>query len=191
MIQLMNNEDKIIKRLRNSAMSYLARYEVSIYQFENTMKRKLSNFQHDLSETEAIKFIALIKKEMISAKFIDDKRFAEIKVRSMRRQGSSQRLIFAKLKEKGLSNDVIQSAIDIVDEGHEDAEMIAALKFIKKKNIGIYYKNKKINDETNEYTLREKWFGVLSRKGFTLEVIRKVINIKDIDNADLILENNI
>jgi uncharacterized protein (UPF0335 family) len=69
--------------------------------------------------------------------------------------------------------------------------MIAALKFIKKKNIGIYYKNEKINDETNEYTLREKWFGVLSRKGFTLEVIRKVINIKDIDNADLILEDNI
>ena len=191
MIHLMSNEEKIIKRLRNSAMSYLARYEVSIHQFENTLKRKLSNFQHDLSETESIKFIDLIKKEMISAKFIDDKRFAEIKVRSMRRQGNSQRLIYAKLKEKGLSNDVIQSAIDIVDEGHEDAEMIAALKFIKKKNIGIYYKNEKINDETNEYTLREKWFGTLSRKGFTLEVIRKVINIKDIENADLILEDNI
>ena len=190
MIHLMSNEEKIIKRLRNSAMSYLARYEVSIHQFESTMKRKLSNFQHDLSETESIKFIDLIKNEMISAKFIDDKRFAEIKVRSMRRQGNSQRLIYAKLKEKGLSNDVIQSAIDIVDEGHEDAEMIAALKFIKKKNIGIYYKNEKINDETNEYTLREKWFEVLSRKGFTLEVIRKVINIKDIDNADLILEDN-
>ena len=43
MIHLMSNEEKIIKRLRNSAMSYLARYEVSIHQFENTMKRKLSN----------------------------------------------------------------------------------------------------------------------------------------------------
>ena len=99
------------------------------------MKRKLSNFKYDLSETQKLKFIELIKKEMISAKFIDDKRFAEIKVRSMRRQGSSQRLIYANLREKGLSNDLIQSAIDIVDEGHEDAEMIAALKFIKKKNI--------------------------------------------------------
>ena len=57
MIHLMSNEEKIIKRLRNSAMSYLARYEVSIHQFESTMKRKLSNFQHDLSETESIKFI--------------------------------------------------------------------------------------------------------------------------------------
>ena len=191
MNNLMNNEEKIIKRLRNSAMSYLARYEVSIYQFENTMKRKLSNFKYDLSETQKLKFIELIKKEMISAKFIDDKRFAEIKVRSMRRQGSSQRLIYAKLREKGLSNDIIQFAINLVDEGDENAEMIAALRFIKKKNIGIYYKNKKIDDEINEYSLRDKWFGALSRKGFSLEIIRKVINIKDIDNADLILEDNI
>ena len=60
MIHLMSNKEKIIKRLRNSAMSYLARYEVSIHQFESTMKRKLSNFQHDLSETESIKFLSLI-----------------------------------------------------------------------------------------------------------------------------------
>ena len=191
MNKLMNNEEKIIKKLRNSAMSYLARYEVSIYQFENTMKRKLSNFKYDLSETQKLKFIELIKKEMISAKFIDDKRFAETKVRSMRRQGSSQRLIYANLREKGLSNDIIQFAINLVDEGDENAEMIAALRFIKKKNIGIYYKNKKIDDEPNEYSLRDKWFGALSRKGFSLEIIRKVINIKDIDNADLILEDNI
>ena len=191
MNNLMNNEEKIIKKLRNSAMSYLARYEVSIYKFENTMKRKLSNFKYDLSETQKLKFIELIKKEMISAKFIDDKRFAEIKVRSMRRQGSSQRLIYANLREKGLSNDIIQFAINLVDEGDENAEMIAALRFIKKKNIGIYYKNKKIHDDTNEYSLRDKWFGALSRKGFSLEIIRKVINIKDIDNADLILEDSI
>ena len=36
----MNNKDKIIKKLRNSSMSYLARYEVSTYQFENTLKEK-------------------------------------------------------------------------------------------------------------------------------------------------------
>ena len=41
----MNEEEKIIKKLRKSAMSYLARYEVSVHQFENTMKRKLSNLK--------------------------------------------------------------------------------------------------------------------------------------------------
>ena len=70
---------------------------------------------------------------MILTKFIDNKRFAETKIRSIRRQGGSERFIYAKLNEKGISNDIIKCAINTVDEGHEDAEMIAAINFIKKK----------------------------------------------------------
>ena len=52
-----------------------------------------------------IKIIRNLKDEMILAKFIDDKRFAETKIRSIRRQGGSERFIYAKLNEKGISND--------------------------------------------------------------------------------------
>ena len=74
----MNNKDKIIKKLRNSSMSYLARYEVSTYQFENTLKRKMSYYENDLKEEEKNNILILIKEEMLKAKFIDDKRYAEI-----------------------------------------------------------------------------------------------------------------
>ena len=103
----MNNEEKIIKRLRNSAMAYLARYEVSEFQFKNTMKRKLSYFENNLNELEKDKLINQIKSEMVLSSFIDDNRYAEAKIRSIRRQGGSKRLIFAKLNEKGYSKDVI------------------------------------------------------------------------------------
>ena len=133
MNNFMNSEEKIIKRLRNSAISYLARYEVSEFQFKNTMKRKLSYFENNLNESEKDKLINLIKSEMVSSHFIDDDRFAQAKVRSIRRQGGSKRFIFAKLNEKGVSKDVIQSALNIVDENDENAEIIAAVNFIKKK----------------------------------------------------------
>jgi len=55
----MNNKDKIIKKLRNSSMSYLARYEVSTYQFENTLKRKMSYYENDLKEEEKKKYTKL------------------------------------------------------------------------------------------------------------------------------------
>ena len=138
MNNFMNNLDKTTKRLRKSAFSYLARYEVSEYQFEITMKRKLSYFENSLNETEKNEIIKFLKDEMVKAHFIDDKRYAETKVRSIRRQGGSERFIYAKLNEKGISNDIIRCAINTVDEGHENAEMIAAINFIKKKNIGIY-----------------------------------------------------
>ena len=186
----MNNLDKTTNRLRKSALSYLARYEVSEYQFETTMKRKLSYFENKLNETEKIEVIKFIKNEMIKAHFIDDKRYAEIKVRKIRRQGGSERFIYAKLTENRISNNLIKLAIETVDEGNEDAEIKAALNFMKKKKIGVFYKNN--NFKPNDvYTLRDKWFGALSRRGFPLEIIKKVINIDDINYADQILEETI
>ena len=188
MISFMNNKDKILEKLRKSSMSYLARYEVSTYQFENTLKRKISYYDSDLNEKEKINILDQIKAEMIKAKFIDDKRYAEIKTRSLRRQGSSIRFIYSKLKEKGIPNETIQSSIESVDEGHENAEIRAAIKFMKRKNIGIFSCKNLISNERDKYNLKQKWLGSLSRKGFSLETINKVIDINDIDNANLILE---
>jgi regulatory protein len=191
MNSLMNNHEKIIKRMRNSAISYLARYEVSEFQFRNTMIRKLSNFENELDEKLKFEIIDKIKKEMIVARYIDDKRFAESKSRSIRRQGGSERLIFAKLKEKGVSDNIIKFAIDIVDEGNENAEIIAAVNFIKKKKIGVFYKLKRVDKEIDPYILKDKWYGTLSRRGFSLSIVKKVLDIPDIENADFILEDNI
>ena len=191
MNNFMNSEEKIIKRLRNSAMSYLARYEVSEFQFKSTMKRKLSYFENNLNESEKDELINQIKSEMVLSRFIDDDRYAETKIRTIRRQGGSKRLIFAKLNEKGISKDVIQTALNIVDENHENAEIIAAVNFIKKKNIGVFYKNKKIGNEIDSYTLKDKWYGALARRGFSLEIVKKVLDIEDINNAHLILESKI
>jgi regulatory protein len=187
----MNSEEKIIKRLRNSAITYLSRYEVSEFQFKSTMKRKLSYFENNLNESEKDKLINQIKSEMVLSRFIDDDRYAETKIRTIRRQGGSKRLIFAKLNEKGISKDVIQSALNIVDENQENAEIIAAVNFIKKKKIGVFYKNPKINDEIDTYTLKDKWYGSLARRGFSLEIVKKVLDIEDINDAHLILEGNV
>ena len=57
MNSFMNDHEKIIKRMKKSAISYLARYEVSEFQFKNTMIRKLSNFESELSEQLKIEII--------------------------------------------------------------------------------------------------------------------------------------
>ena len=186
----MNDKEKIINKLRKSAMSYLARYEVSVRQFENTMKRKLSNLKANLNDLDEINIISTLKNEMVLAKFVDDKRFAETKIRSMRRQGGSQRYIYAKLIEKGISNNIIKCAIYTIDEGHENAEMLAALNFIKKKNIGVYYK-KKLENKIDEFEIKKKWYAALARRGFSLDIVNKVFEIKDIEKANLILENDL
>ena len=54
----------------------------------------------------------------------------------------------------------------------------------------MFYKNKEINDEIDNHTLKDKWYGALARRGFSLEIVKKVLDIEDINNADLILEGN-
>lgn len=191
MNSLMNNHDKIIKRMKNSAISYLARYEVSEFQFKNTMIRKLSNFDNQLHEELKIEIVYQIQKEMIASGFIDDKRYAEMKSRSIRRQGGSERLIFSKLKHNGINDNIIKNAIEIVDEGNNNAEMIAAVNFIRKKNIGVFYKKKFSEEEHDQYLLKKKWIGSLSRRGFNLSIINKVLNITDIEDTDLVLQDTI
>jgi len=191
MNSLMNNHDKIIKRMKNSAISYLARYEVSEFQFKNTMIRKLSNFDNQLHEELKIEIVDQIQKEMIASGFIDDKRYAEMKSRSIRRQGGSERLIFSKLKHNGINDNIIKNAIEIVDEGNNNAEMIAAINFIRKKNIGVFYKKPFPEEELDQYLLKQKWIGSLSRRGFNLSIINKVLNITDIENADLVMQGAI
>ena len=68
--------------------------------------------------------------------------------------------------------------------------MIAALNFIKKKNIGVYYK-KKLENKIDEFEVKKKWYGALSRRGFSLDIVNKVFVIKDIEKANLILEDNL
>ena len=62
---------------------------------------------------------------------------------------------------------------------------------LKKKKIGVFYNNKKIDDEIDSYTLKDKWYGSLARRGFSLEIVKKVLDIEDINNAHLILEGKI
>ena len=71
MNSFMNDHEKIIKRIKKSAISYLARYEVSEYQFKNTMMRKLSNFENELSEKIKIEIIEkIVLKCFIAAIFL-------------------------------------------------------------------------------------------------------------------------
>ena len=95
------------------------------------------------------------------------------------------------MKEKGVPDNIIKFAIDIVDEGNENAEIIAAVNFIKKKKIGVFYKIKTIGNEIDPYALKDKWYGTLSRRGLSLSIVKKVLDITDIENADFILEDNI
>ena len=68
---------------------------------------------------------------------------------------------------------------------------MAARKAVKEKEREIKRLKKNLENKIDEFELKNKWYGALSRRGFSLDIVKKVFDIKDIEKANLILEDNL
>jgi len=100
----MSNDVK--SNLRNFALSLLARREHSEKELLTKIRRKGIASEMELSET-----VETLKQEG----YLSDQRFAESYVRSRSSRGFGRDKIELELREKGVSYDVISSALDVLE----------------------------------------------------------------------------
>ena len=64
--------------------------------------------------------------------------------------------------------------------------------FEKQINIRLIINFKALlENKIDEFELKNKWYGALSRRGFSLDIVKKVFEIKDIEKANSILKDNL
>jgi len=108
---------------------------------------------------------AKIIDRLIAEDFINEKRFCVFFVKDKFRFNKWGKIkISYALKQKGLSNDLISTALDTIDEG-EYEEMLAAI--LKTKLVGLKYEY--------EYEKQGKLFRFAQSRGFESNVIEKVL----------------
>lgn len=157
------------KRLQNIALFYLQRFESSTENLRTVLKRRIDKYAfqvEDFDKEEAYGWVEEIIEEFEGYKYIDDERYAKIKVKSYVEAGKSPRYIKAKLRQKGIEEESIET---ILDEEEYDV-FTAALKFAKKKRIGPYRLDE---EEREEY--RAKDLAKLAQAGFDYDVAIDVI----------------
>lgn len=173
--------------LANIALHYLARYAAS----EAGLRRVLENrirraaMSHPDFAADHTRQAALRQEiENIIAKHratgaVNDAAFAEMKVNSLRRSGRSRTMITQKLKQKGLSDTVIDQALQPEDD--QDAhsvELQAALRLAKRRRLGPFRAAPADADQ------QRKNIAALARAGFTFDIIKQVLGHEiDIDQA--------
>ncbi len=171
--------------LHNSGLYYLQRYAASAAHFRTVMLRKVKKSCLDHPDqnydTCAILVDALVEK-FINAGLLNDTLYIESHVRSLRQRGLSKRAIIAKMKTKGIAAETTQDALEHNDLHHhespQDAERYAVAKHIKKKSLGPYNKNEKLDFN--------KMIGRLGRAGFSYDTSRSVLEMS-IDEIEDIL----
>jgi len=159
------------KYLERAALAYLERYASSEDNLRRVLRRKIDK-RCLLRGEDPASFRPLVDDVIaraLRAGLIDDTRYAQARVATLRRRGGSARAIQAKLSAKGVDRATIAAALDGDDRDREVDEAAAAHAFARRRKLGPYRPS-----ERRSY--REKDMASLARAGFSYAVARSVID---------------
>ena len=156
------------ERLKNIALYYLKRFESSVENLRQVLQKRVNNYAKenpDFDKKQAALWIEDIISDFIRLKYLDDHRFAELKIRSYLNAGKPERYIVPRLKQKGISEQIINEVLEIQE--YDTFQM--ALKLALKKKIGPYREP----DKRREFY--QKDLGTLVRAGFDYDTALDIL----------------
>ena len=157
------------QRLKNIALYYLKRFESSTQNLRQVLRRRVNDYAYHNPEwhkQEAYEWIEELLADFERLGYLDDARYAEMKVKDYAASGKSARYIVGKLKLKGIG----ESEVIALLENQEYDPFAAALHFAKKKKIGPF------RDESVREENRQKDLGALVRAGFDYDTASQVLS---------------
>ena len=161
------------QRLKNIALYYLKRLESSVANLRSVLQRRVNDYAYQNKEFdrgEAYQWIEDILADFQRYGYLNDRRYAEIKIKDYMSAGKSVRYIKGKMREKGIDEEILSALLE--DQEYDEFE--AALKLAKKKHIGPFR-----TDEEARFENRQKDMGTLVRAGFSYDVVRRVVGYEE------------
>lgn len=161
------------QRLKNIALYYLKRFESSVANLRSVLQRRVNDYAYQNKEFdrgEAYQWIEDILADFQRYGYLNDSRYAEIKIKDYMSAGKSVRYIKGKMREKGIDEEILSALLE--DQEYDEFE--AALKLAKKKHIGPFRK-----DEEARFENRQKDMGTLVLAGFSYDVVQRVVGYEE------------
>jgi len=148
--------------LENVAVYYVQRYAATTTTLKRVLQRRISKALFAYPDFDAAPLkpaIDSIIEKFVRLGCVNDESFAEQKISSLRRKGTSARAINAKLKEKGLKAEVA---------ANEEDELAAALLYIKRKRLGKF-RTRAVENAA------QKDMAAMARAGFSGAITRQAL----------------
>ena len=168
------------KLLEKSAFYYLKRYSSSSENLRRILfKRVKSSAQYHGTDVSAGQlWVNEVIEKFIANKLLDDVQYAETKCLSVHRKGGSKQTIRKKLREKGITPDIIEQTFTLLDQYSVDPELIAAAITARRRRLGPY------RSRGHRNNFREKDLASLARAGFNYSIASWVIDVETIDHLE-------
>ncbi len=160
------------ERLENAALHYLQRYASSAENLRRVLMRRVlrSARVHGTDPGEGAAAIEALLRRLQRNGLLDDRLYAEGKARSLHRRGASQRLIRARLGEKGVEADVVEAAVAGLDDLAAHPDLAAGIALARRRGLGPFRPAAERRDR------RARDLAALGRAGFPYEIARTVID---------------
>lgn len=156
-------------RLKNIGLYYLERFESSVDNLRQVLTKRVNDYAFQnpgYDKSEALGWIEELLADFERYGYLNDSRYAELKIRDYLAAGKSARYIKGKLLQKGIGEDEAERLLAEQDYSPEEL----ALRLAKKKKIGPF----RADEETRREN-RRKDLAVLVRAGFDYAVAQKVL----------------
>jgi len=162
------------KALERSALYYLDRYDTASGHLRRLLMAKvtLSARLYGTDPAEGADAVEQLIQRFLAAGVLDDSRFARERLRSLRARGTSQAMIRARLRAKGVATALIDQAFDEQEVSGPNPDLAAALTYAKRRRLGPFRREDRAER-------RDRDLAALGRQGFDYEIAKRVIDCED------------
>lgn len=181
-------------RLEWRAMNHISRFACSEEELRRVLVRAIRrNERHhpldDDKAEEVMGWVTTIIEKVNRLDLLNDENYAAMRARSAHGQGKGVRSMKYDLARRGVGEDDIAAAIrQLTDEvgvdRPEDADLLAAIDFVVRRKIGPLRK-----DDELRLKNRNKDMQAMARRGFGLDIIRRVFDARDESDLDLLRQS--
>jgi SOS response regulatory protein OraA/RecX len=190
-----------LQRMYNIANHQIAQRELSQKGLRDILTRRVKKYIFTLPdeersefEAEAMGFVDKVVEDVVSKGYVNDTRYAEVKVSSWRNRGWGRRKIEMELQKKGIGTDIADIVLRNVDLDNIDieedttrnieADALAAETLARRRKLGPFRTKAEPSDYAEKQKLWRREAGVLARAGFGMDIIHDILSRPPEDEPD-------
>ena len=167
----MSPTDKISEpALREAALRYLDRQDGSVEQVRRSLKRRIAKYGEPSEQPEAWAAAERVLDRLQEAGLLDDARFARGFAAGQRRRGASGALLRQKMRQRGLSSELIDRALEETLQQDELSDDTSAVVYARKRRLTERY-------DLSDPLQRNKALAALARRGFGFDVAKRALGL--------------
>ncbi|MFQ5346905.1 MAG: regulatory protein RecX [Rhodothalassiaceae bacterium] len=168
-------------RLERAALHYLERFAASRARLRRVLVEKIRQSHADRSPpgAEEQAWIAAIEEKCVGLGLLDDRRYAEMKARSLQRRGMPPARIAQWLRARGIATPDIEAALTALaadDGGSRASTLAAAIHLARRRRFGPYRTRPLDADR------RRREIAAMMRAGFPYGLASRIVDAADAES---------